>query len=262
LKSLSIVSVNKNNFNGLVKTLKSLQEIKNIFSFDHIIVDGKSSDLRIDLNDLKFQYNFEFISENDSGIYEAMNKGIRLSNNGRLLFLNSGDTISDYTKFEQFIHYNSEYDLLYSNVLKVNEDNSLIHSKFPSVLTLDYMICYGLPHQATIISKNLFDKVGLYNENYKIISDWVFFMESLFFHNATYKHIDLAPICFDGTGISNQNSYLKLIIKEQLHYISNRFPEQIYLYKTGSPYVKKYFRQMPRWKRMFMKFSFLYFNHF
>lgn len=260
LKSLSIISVNKNNFNGLLSTLKSLQDVKNIISFDHFIVDGKSSDLTLDLNDLKIDYKFEFISEHDNGIYEAMNKGICLSNNQRLLFLNSGDTISDCTKFEQFIHYSSDYDLVYSNVLKVNKDDSLIHSKFPSLLSLDYMICYGLPHQATIIDKNLFNKVGLYNVHYKVISDWVFFMEALFYHNASYKHVDLDPICFDGSGISNQNNYLKLIIKEQLHYISNRFPEQIYLYKTGSPYVKKYFRQMSRWKRIFLKFSFFYFN--
>lgn len=245
----------------MLSTLKCLQEIKGIFSFDHIIVDGKSSDLRIDLNDLKFQYNFEFISEKDSGIYDAMNKGVRLSNNERLLFLNSGDTISDCSTFEEFIHFNSKYDLVYSNVLKVNDDGSLIHSRFPSILSLDYMICYGLPHQATIISKNLFDKVGLYNDHYKIISDWVFFMESLFFHNASYKHVDLEPICFDGTGISNQNSYLKLIIKEQLHYISKRFPEKTFLYKTGSPYVKKYFRQMPRWKKPLKKYLFLKYNY-
>ena len=245
----------------MLSTLKSLQEIKSNISLDHIIVDGNSSDLKMNLNDLKCQYNFDYISENDSGIYDAMNKGVRLSNNGRLLFLNSGDTISDCSIFEEFIHFNSEYDLVYSNVLKVNEDGSLIHSKFPSILSLDYMICYGLPHQATIINKNLFEKIGLYNEQYKIISDWVFFMEALFYHNASYKHLDQEPIYFDGTGISNQNSYLKLIIKEQLHYISKRFPEKKFLYKTGSPYVKKYFRQMPRWKRMFKKFIFITFNH-
>ena len=53
-------------------------------------------------------------------------------------------------------------------------------------------------------------------ENYKIISDWVFFMEALFYHNATYKHVNADVIYFDGSGISNQKKYLQTIIKEQI----------------------------------------------
>jgi len=261
LKSITIISVNKNNFNGLLSTLNSLNTNSKSRNLRHLIIDGQSNDLEISFNDLKKQYVFDFISENDNGIYEAMNKGIRLSNDDRVLFLNSGDSVIDHNKFENFININSEYDFVYSNVVKINEDNSELICRFPKVLSLDYMICFGLPHQATIINKLLFKKIGLYNETYKIISDWVFFMEALFYHNATYKHVDEDVIYFDGSGISNQKKYLRTIIKEQVHYISLRFPQKLVLYKTDSPYVKKYFRQIPRWKRYFLKFIFQNFNH-
>ncbi len=257
---LSLITINLNNFDGLLKTLSSLKNLKK-FQYEHIIVDGKSNDFLTPIHFLSKIYSFNFISEIDNGIYNAMNKGISMSSYNRLLFLNSGDYIVDYIKFESFISECCNIDLVYSNVLNVNINGSISESRYPDTITLDYMICYGLPHQATIINKSLFNKIGLYNEKYKIISDWVFFMEALFYHNATYKHVDEDVIYFDGSGISNQKKHLRTIIKEQVHYISLRFPQKLVLYKTDSPYVKKYFRQIPRWKRYFLKFIFQNFNH-
>jgi len=261
LKSITIISVNKNNFNGLLSTLNSLNTNIKSRNLSHLIIDGQSIDLELSFNDLKKQYVFDFISEKDNGIYEAMNKGIRLSTNDRILFLNSGDSVIDHNKFKKFINTYSEYDFVYSNVVKITAANSELLCRFPKVLSLDYMICFGLPHQATIINKSLFKKIGFYNESFTIISDWVFFMEALFYHNSSYKHVDEDVIYFDGSGISNQKKYLRTIIKEQVHYISLRFPQKLVLYKTDSPYVKKYFRQVPRWKRFFLNFLFQNFNY-
>ena len=86
-------------------------------------------------------------------------------------------------------------------------------------------------------------------------------MEALFFHNASYKHLNEDVVFFDGTGISSQSKYLKSIIREQVHYISRRFPTKLILYKSTSPYVKKHFRSMPRWKSFFFKILFFYFNY-
>ena len=87
---LTIVTVNKNNFKGLLSTLSSLHSNELNSSIYHLIIDGGSSDLTTTLLDLKKKYKFEFVSENDNGIYHAMNKGILLSRTDRLLFLNSG----------------------------------------------------------------------------------------------------------------------------------------------------------------------------
>jgi hypothetical protein len=259
--TLTIVSVNKNNFIGLLNTLTSLCNISSNKNVNHLIVDGNSNDLLEDFNKLKYKFKFDYISENDSGIYNAMNKGITLSTGNRLLFLNSGDTINNYFHFNQFISQSQDIDIVYSNIAKLSKELDFYHeNRFPENLSLDYMICFGLPHQATIINRSLFDKVGFYDEKYSIISDWVFFMEALFFHNATYKYVDITAINFDCYGISNQNHYLKKIISEQFDYILKRFPSKIDLYKANSPYVKKYFRIMPRWKKYIMKYLFFKFN--
>ena len=163
--------------------------------------------------------------------------------------------------FNHLLSECSEIDIVYSNIYKLLPDADIsVECKFPEILSLDYMICYGLPHQATLIKKTLFNKVGFYNEKYKIISDWVFFMEAIFFHNATYKYVDVTAINFDASGISNQTKFLRTIIIEQLDYILKRFPTKVSLYKENSPYVKKYFRTMPRWKKYFLKSIFMKFN--
>lgn len=258
---LTIVSVNKNNFSALINTLNSIRDLNFNEKISHLIVDGNSRDLVEDFNQLKDRYNFDFISEDDTGIYNAMNKGISLSKGNHILFLNSGDTIINPIYFNHLLSECSEIDIVYSNINKLFLDgDKSVECRFPENLSLDYMICYGLPHQATIINKALFNQVGFYNENYKIISDWVFFMESLFFHNATYKYVDVTAINFDTSGISNQTKFLRTIIIEQLDYISKRFPTKVSFYKDNSPYVKKYFRTMPRWKKYFLKSIFMNFN--
>jgi hypothetical protein len=131
---------------------------------------------------------------------------------------------------------------------------------YPSFLSLEYMILYGLPHQGIIINRSLHNQIGGYSTQYKIISDWVFFMEALFIHGATYKHINHTVSLFDGNGMSQNNENTSLIITEQLDYIKKRFPSYLGYYKLNSPYVKKYFRRMPRWQRFVKRFLFYQFN--
>ena len=90
---LSIVTVNLNNADGLLKTIESVAS-QTFTDFEYIIVDGASTDESLNII---CQYenvpmsHFQWISEPDSGIYQAMNKGIRMAKGEYLLFLNSGD---------------------------------------------------------------------------------------------------------------------------------------------------------------------------
>ena len=90
--TLDIITVCYNNLYGLTKTHKSLSgQINNDIRW--IIVDGNSTDGTKDfLLNLKSKY-IKIISENDKGLYDAMNKGISISNGEYLFFLNSGDTL-------------------------------------------------------------------------------------------------------------------------------------------------------------------------
>ena len=88
-----------------------------------------------------------------------MNKGIHICTNEYILFLNSGDSFYDSSSFSQLSNYIGDEDLIYGDILDCGQTPSKVVS-YPDFLSFDYMICGGLPHQATAIKKSLFDKVG------------------------------------------------------------------------------------------------------
>ena len=87
---LSIITVVKNDEKRIEKTIRSIINQKNI-RYEYIIIDGKSKDNTIK-RIKKFKNKIDkIISENDLGIYDAMNKGLRLANGEVVVFCNSGD---------------------------------------------------------------------------------------------------------------------------------------------------------------------------
>ena len=242
---LSIITVNYNNFTGLLKTVNSVL-CQNCKEWEYQIVDAKSSDFDDGYFSFLKDKGIRILSESDKGVYDGMNKGASLTKENYLLFLNSGDALFNSAVFNIVNPYFGKYDLVYGN--------------YPPKLSVEYMMVYGLPHQGIFINRYLHETIGGYSLRYKIISDWVFFMEALFYHDATYVHVDNVVSVFDGHGISQKDENVLLIITEHIDYISKRFPNYLKFYKLNSPYVKKYFRRIPRWKRIWKKFLFLNFN--
>ena len=72
----------------------------------------------------------------------------------------------------------ANHDLIYFN-LNVIDDNNTFLKKYPDQLSFFYFRNDTLPHPATFIRASLFSKIGMYDESFKIVSDWKFFMESI-----------------------------------------------------------------------------------
>lgn len=91
---LSIITVCRNDAARLKKTIDSLSHFYNNPRFEHVVVDGESTDATgLLVAPLMHKTNFKFYSAQDSGIYDAMNHGVSYSLAPLLLFLNCGDTI-------------------------------------------------------------------------------------------------------------------------------------------------------------------------
>ena len=88
--SLTVITVVKNDENNIEKTIKSIIS-NNSVKLEYIIVDGKSTDQTLSIIDKHRSKIDKIISENDHGIYDAMNKGIENSKNDIIVFCNSGD---------------------------------------------------------------------------------------------------------------------------------------------------------------------------
>lgn len=220
---LSIITVNYNNKDGLIKTLNSIKRQENIH-FEHIIIDANSTDESIDIikqYEKEVTYAFYWLSEPDNGIYDGMNKGIKLAHGEYLYFLNSGDTLFGNSVLQKIAFDGSKY--IYGNIKYVLSKDCYRYITPAKKLDIIYLLKTALPHQACFIHNSLFQE-QLYNTNYKIVSDWIHTMESVIFNECRYKHIDITIAEVDGNGVSANQEEL---MKERISWIKQKFPEAI-----------------------------------
>lgn len=239
---LSIITVNLNNRDGLQKTIDSVicQTFKD---YEWIVIDGGSSDGSKELIEQYFNHLAYWVSEPDSGIYCAMNKGIKVATGDYLLFLNSGDWLYENTTLERCFSYDFKADIVYGDLVFSNgkEQNKYY---YPRQLSLRFLYKKSLGHPASFIKrKNL--QESLYDETLKVVSDWKFFLLQVL-KNKRFEHIDEFVSCFDTTGISFSDGLL--VEKERIEVLQEVLnPIIVEDYKTidkleetlNQPHVKK-----------------------
>ncbi len=222
---LSIITVNLNNANGLRRTLDSV-EGQTFTDYEHLIIDGGSIDNSVDvIKEYEQRYNgitngLYWVSESDKGIYNAMNKGIIKARGEYCLFLNSGDWLLEKNVvFNMFANSKGE-DIVYADILTDKNEKWI----YPNSLTFLYFINNCIGHPSTFHKRELFEKIGLYNEDLKVTSDYNFFIAAIVKNSATYKHVSQFFTCFDTGGISLTQVSLKE--NEKKYVLQNHFPEQ------------------------------------
>lgn len=211
---VDIITINLNNKKGLENTIKSVVNQTFFDKVNHIVIDGGSTDGSKEIIERYKDKLFYYVTEPDNGIYNAMNKGIRASVSDYLLFLNSGDYLSENNVLERVFPYLDGTDFIYGNEWKVNERwKGAYEAKYPDKLDESFFRRTSLPHQSTFIKRELLENG--YDENYKIISDWKWFIEA-FRSGKTYKHMPFIISVYDCSGFSYQN--LNLMQKEKNDY--------------------------------------------
>jgi glycosyltransferase involved in cell wall biosynthesis len=206
---LSIITINFNNLDGLKKTVDSvLSQTYN--EFEYIVIDGGSSDGSNEYLENKREKLSVLISENDTGIYNAMNKGIRNSTGEFLLFLNSGDVLNGVMALADFINFeNFGGDIIYGDYKFLNGEK-----KYLDKLTPFNLFRASLPHQSSLIKRSLFNQFGLYDEKFKIVSDKAFYIKCLLSNKVIFNHIECPLSLVDLDGISNNVEFKKFLEKE------------------------------------------------
>lgn len=201
---LSIITINYNNSAGLKKTIESVAN-QSVAPYQYIVVDGASNDGSVDVMNAFADLPFiTLMSEPDSGIYNAMNKGIALAHGDYCLFLNSGDILYDDKVIERLNDFTLERDIEYGNqYVDVNGTLKKDHFLDPTWISFDTLRNSHIPHQTSLIRTAWIKQHGGYNENYRIISDWAFVMLSLFKWNGTIRHLETPIAIYDTTGISS-----------------------------------------------------------
>ena len=205
---LSIITINYNNAEGLRKTMESVLN-QTSKEFEYIVIDGASADGSLEtiqtfkLSNLQ---TFKSISEPDSGIYNAMNKGIRMAQGEYIHFLNSGDWLVDERVVENMLNELSKSDacdILIGDVISIRQDGKKRYDKNSKSVSLYTFYRGTIQHTSAYIRRSLFDKYGLYDESLKIVSDWKWYLNAVILNGATVHFADMFVTCFDRTGISS-----------------------------------------------------------
>jgi len=221
MKKISIITINYNDKIGLETTIESVisQSCKD---FEYIIIDGNSSDGSKELIENHKDSVDYWVSEPDTGIYNAMNKGIRAAKGNYLLFLNSGDYLYDQNTIQKVVNsLDEEKDLYYGDAVFVRNGTDEVIT-FPDQLSFYFFTHNSLCHQACFIKRSLFEEVFYYNENFSIISDWEFMVYCICIKNITYKHIDNIISHYDYEGISSRANS-KLTINLETDIVMNKY---------------------------------------
>lgn len=192
---LSIITITFDNFSELKETLDSVPKLDFIESV--VINGGSCPQTKEFLN----SYKGKSISEKDNGIADAFNKGIKLSSGELIMFLNSGDVLIDPQYLtaarERFIS-NQNIIFVHSNMI-LKHANSELYMK-PSFSNLGR----GMPylHPTMIFRRTVFDKVGLFNTNYRIAMDFDFIVRITKAKLEGYYIENSFPVVMEGSGKS------------------------------------------------------------
>lgn len=242
---LSIITINYNNAEGLRKTLASVA-VQTYSDIEHIIIDGGSSDGSVDAikeyvaanpkKDPFLKHTIKWVSEKDSGIYNAMNKGIRKASGSYVEILNSGDVLAAPDVTERMVREveKEEYPaILYGNMMKSYDGKTIINrdtcgGDMYTPESFLYFYKGTLNHDCAYIRRDLFDKYGLYNEDMKICSDWEWYVKAIVMggEKPVYTNIDVT--IFDMNGVSESYGKNADIIKhERREYLEKILPPSV-----------------------------------
>ena len=213
--TLSIITINRNNAQGLEKTMRSVaSQIDG--DFGYVVIDGASTDGSVEVIrsfEASLGERLKWISEPDKGIYNAMNKGIGMATGDYLQFLNSGDSLvsDDITmRMTEALKSKGYPSILYGNMLKDIPGGKAIRDRCFAGREISFLGFYtgSLNHSSAYIRRSLFNRYGMYDEGFKIVSDWKWFLQAIILGGEKPVYVDMDVTLFDMNGISEKNKAL------------------------------------------------------
>ena len=215
---LSIITVNFNDAEGLERTIKSVIS-QTFHDYEFIIIDGGSIDGSVDVIKQYENHIDYWVSEKDGGIYPGMNKGLRQAKGDYLNFMNGGDCYHSEDVLEKIFALETDADI----ITGTHSENGIRNVGKEGVTMLD-LYKWAIDHQASFIRR----EVALrhpYDEKYRIVSDWKFFIEALVLDNCSFYYTDTIVVDVDMKGISNTN--FELDKQEREAVLKELFPERV-----------------------------------
>lgn len=218
-KKISIITVTYNDLGNLKGTVESISK-QLTDEVEYIIIDGQSHDGTVKYLS-KLNSHIVWISEPDTGIYNAMNKGINLAHGTWIWFINAGDCILENALSIVLAELDKMEGCLVAKVIETFEYMNHIWGKKVEVDTQLNNLKKGMIfcHQGFICKKEVLIESGMFDETLKICGDWDLIIK-LYKRNLKFTFIDECICSYDKFGLS-YNSHVKEIhrVRKKIIYI-------------------------------------------
>ncbi|HIF9071227.1 TPA: glycosyltransferase family 2 protein [Photobacterium damselae] len=226
---VSIVTVVYNGEKFIKRCIESVLSQKNV-DFEYIIIDGASNDKTLSYIKSYKDKRIQLISEKDNGMYDALNKGLSLVTGDIVCYINYDDYFSYNSVFYDYVNVflnNNLVDVVYSNANYVDEGNNILMVKEPLKYKERYVLTLGMFYiQPTFFfRRGLLDKVGFFNLDYKVASDYDLFSRLLINSRKVHKlEKNTVGFLWDYESFGAKNA---IKAKEEVVYIKNTLKEKI-----------------------------------
>lgn len=218
---ISIITVCFNS----VKTIRSAIESvvsQSYNDIEYIIVDGASNDSTMSVISEYQSYISTIISEPDSGLYEAMNKGINAATGDVIGILNSDDVFVDeyvLSSVAEEFQGNEQSDIVFGDIVFVRpSDPNTIIRYYSSKNFRPWKMRFGWmpPHPATFFKKEVYDNVGRYSLEYKISADYELFVRAFIVHKYKFSRINQTLVRMDLGGVSSSGIKSNILLNLEI----------------------------------------------
>lgn len=203
---ISIITATYNSSVTVADTLKSVKG-QDYPSIEHLIVDGLSKDNTLDIIHT-FPHVSKIISEKDTGIYDAMNKGISNATGDIIGILNSDDVYTSNTIISKVMKAfeNTETDAVYGDLQYVKPDdiNKVVrHWHAGNFSKRKFFFGWMPPHPTFFVRRSVYDKIGTFNCALRSAADYEFMLRALLKHNHKAHYIPEVIVKMRTGGMSN-----------------------------------------------------------
>lgn len=218
---ISIITITYNSAKTLPRALESVQS-QTYPEIEHIIVDGASTDSTCEMIEAyaKQHANVRWVSEKDSGIYNALNKGIRMVTGDVIGFLHSDDVLFAPDSIEHIadVFCSTSADVVYGDLQYCHGNRVVRH--WQSNAFNPHSLKYGWmpPHPTVYVRRKVYEQVGPYDEWFRISADYDMMLR-LFTAGYQTHYIPEVIVSMEMGGASNRNTKARLS-KTQEDYIA------------------------------------------
>jgi glycosyltransferase involved in cell wall biosynthesis len=246
---VSIITVVLNNAEYIETCIKSVlnQDYENI---EYIVIDGVSTDGSIDIIK-KYEDRIKvWISEPDEGIYDAINKGIRMARGDIIGILHSDDLyIDEYVISNVVQEFRNNVDSVYADLVYVERSNlkKVVRYYDSSVFQISKFAYGWMPaHPTCFIKKNIYDKYGLYRTDFVIAADYELFVRYYARHRVTYSYLPKVIVKMRSGGLSTKSFKNNIILNSEIVRACRENGVETNILKVYSKYFVKLFQLIKR----------------